>query len=85
MVDYDVAANRLDMPNYSLDTSYLIQLLRLADLRDYPASFTSDSERERARRAILLPLQSLRDDVRDLFVHPLDRYKELNRNRKDWL
>jgi hypothetical protein len=85
MVDYDVAANRLDMPNYALDTNYVAPLLRLADLADYPASFTRDDERQRARRAILLPLQSLHEDLRDLLAHPLDRFDELQRYRKSWL
>ena len=85
MVDYDVSANRNDMTNYLLDTNYLLPLLRLSDLQDYPASFTNADERARARRAILLPLQALGKDVRGLFADPGDRFHNLRRYHKDWL
>jgi hypothetical protein len=85
MVDYDIAVNRQDMSNYPLDTSYLIPLVRLSDYDDYPSSFTDADRRERARRAILLPLQALRDDASDLLLHPAARYTEVHRNRKGWL
>lgn len=85
MVDYDIAANPYDMTNYALDTSYVLPFLHLADLQDYPDSFSSSAEHARARRAILLPLQALHDDVRDLLAHPVERFGELHRYRKDWL
>ncbi|HEY2394784.1 MAG TPA: hypothetical protein VGH81_02215 [Rudaea sp.] len=85
MVDYDVTANRIDMTNYLLDTNYLLPLLRLSDLQDYPDSFTDAGERERARRAIVLPLQALGEDVRGLFANPGDRFHDLRRYRKIWL
>jgi hypothetical protein len=73
MVDYDAAETRIDMTNYPLDTPYLMPLLRLSDLQDYPDSFTSDAERERARRSILLPLQAMHDDVQNMLAHPIER------------
>jgi hypothetical protein len=85
MVDYDVATNPLDLTNYSLDTSYTLPLLRLADIQDYPDSFTTSNEHARALRAILLPLQALHDDARNLLAHPIDRVNELHRYRKGWL
>ncbi len=85
MVDYDVGANRIDMNNYLADTNYLLPLLRLSDLQDYPASFTNADERERARRAIVLPLQAFGKDIRGLFADPGDRFHDLRRYRKDWL
>ena len=85
MVDYDVAATRIDMANYRLDTNYLQPLLRISDLGDYPDTFTDAGERARARRAIVLPLQALGEDVRGLFANPGERFHDLRRYRKDWL
>ena len=85
MVDYDVGDTRLDMRNYALDTSYATSLLRLADFGDYPDTFTHADERERARRAIALPLSAMHDDVRDLITHPIDRYRQLQGFRDGWL
>ncbi len=73
MVDYDVAETRIDMTNYPHDTRYLMPLLRLSDLRDYPDSFTDDAERERARRSILLPVQAMHDDMQNMLAHPFER------------
>ena len=83
MVDYDVAETRLDMTNYTLDTPYLMPLLRLSDFEDYPDSFTDDAERERARRGILLPLQAMHDDVRDMLAHPFKRRHVLRSSRRN--
>jgi hypothetical protein len=85
MVDYDVGDIRLDMRNYALDTSYATSLLRLADITEYPNTFTDNAERERARRAIALPLSAMHEDVRDLITHPADRYRQLHGFRKGWL
>jgi hypothetical protein len=85
MVDYDVTAARIDMTNYRLDTNYLLPLLRISDLREYPDSFTNAGERGRARRAIALPLQALGEDVRGLFASPGERFHDLRRYRKNWL
>ena len=83
MVDYDVAETRLDMTNYPLDTPYLMSLLRLSDLQDYPASFTDPEQRERARRGILLPLQAMHDDVLNLIAHPLKRRHVVRSTRRN--
>jgi len=83
MVDYDVAETRLDMTNYPLDTPYLMPLLRLSDLRDYPDSFTDDAERQRARRSILLPLQAMHNDVQNMLAHPLERRDVQRRSRRN--
>lgn len=85
MVDYDLAALEQDLGNYSLDTSYLRPLLRLRDLQSYPSSFSDPEQQTRARRAILLPMQALHDDLVSLLRAPWKRYKEIVTNRPIWL
>jgi hypothetical protein len=82
MVDYDVAAMPLDMRNYA-DTAYLVPLLRVADLRDYSDSFSDLDQRARARRAILLPLQALHEDVARLIAHPFRRRHAVRSTRRN--
>lgn len=82
MVDYDVAGIRLDMRNYA-DTGYLVPLLRLSDLSDYPASFTDLNLRAAARRAMLLPLQALHSDASNLIAHPFKRRHDVRSTRRN--
>ena len=85
MIDYDLADEPYELKNYPGDTSYLPPLLRASDIEDYPASFSAPDQVSRARRAILFPLQAMREDVRDLLAHPLQRWRDLRRARKTWL
>lgn len=85
MVDYDPADTVLDMTNYALDTSYALPLLRLTDLVDFPDTFTTPERREHARRSIILPVQALHDDIRDLLAHPFRRYRQVHHQRAAWL
>lgn len=85
MVDYELNGNKQDLTNYPLDTNYLVPLLGVRDIADYPSSFTRVEERQRARRAILFPLQTLHDDVRDLLLHPLQRQDDVTNRRRAWL
>lgn len=85
MVDYDLAYTQQDLSDYPLDTYYSASLLRLGDLRDFPASFSSSNPSERARRDILLPLQGLHEDARDLLAHPLRRAHEIRKVRPTWI
>jgi hypothetical protein len=85
MVDYDNLHNLQDMGNYDLDAAYCASLLRIDDVLDFPASFSEAAQRERARRAILFPLQSLHDDAQALLAHPLLRYKKVRLYWPGWL
>lgn len=85
MIDYNLDERFDDLTDYPLDTGYAVPLLRIADLLDYPATFSDPAQRLRARRAILLPLQALHDDVRALLAAPRMRYHEIVRNRPQWL
>jgi hypothetical protein len=85
MIDYDVATNRLDLGNYILDTNYALPLLGIRDVVDFPATFSDPTQRERAQRAILFPLQALHDDVRDLLLHPRKRFDDVTAGRQGWL
>jgi hypothetical protein len=85
MVDYDLASEPYELKNYPGDTSYLPALLRVSDIDDYPTSFSAPDQRSRARRAILFPLNAMREDFRDLLAHPLQRWRDLRRARKTWL
>ncbi|MFT3789722.1 MAG: hypothetical protein QM741_01320 [Rudaea sp.] len=84
MVDYGPTwgGSFADSP---LDTSHLTPLLRLTDFFDYPASFHDADERERARRAILLPLQAIRLDVLDFVAQPTKRLDEIHDTRPIWI
>ena len=85
MVDYDPGAALADLTNYPLDTSYVVPLLHLGDIASYPDSFTDPAQRERARRAILFPLQALHDDTLNFMLHPLHRAAAIVRDRPGWL
>ena len=85
MVDYDVSRPRSSFADYPLDTSYAAPLLRFGDLDDYPPSFTDASLRERAQRAILLPMQAMRDDLLNFVTHPGKRREEIVKGRPDWI
>lgn len=50
-----------------LDLAYLVPLVGLRDLHELPASFTDPELQHRARRSILLPLLSLREDIKQMF------------------
>ena len=85
MVDYDEARNRNNFTDYSLDISYLSPLLRLRDIETFPQSFADNALRERARRAIVMPIQALHEDVQDLLLHPLQRISDVSESRPTWL
>jgi hypothetical protein len=85
MVDYDSRYSRTDYVNSPLDISYTAPLLRIADSREFPRSFTAQDLRERALRAIWLPLQGLHDDARDFLAHPLERVHEIRSVRPKWI
>ncbi len=85
MVDYDVSRSLASFADYPLDTSYAAPLLRIVDLNDYPPSFADASLRERALRAILLPVQAMREDLLDFIAHPFKRGKEIVKGRPDWI
>lgn len=85
MVDYNLDDIFEDLGNYPLDTGYAVPLLRLSDVLEYPETFSNPERRARARRAILLPLQALHEDVRTFAAAPLRRYHEITRNRPQWL
>lgn len=85
MVDYDPTLNQEDMGNYAADTNYLQPLLRITDFYEYAASFTNPVQQERARRAVMLPLQALHDDASSLLQSPLRRFRDSGRNRRLWM
>jgi hypothetical protein len=85
MVTYDSTYQHYEFLNYPLDTPYATTLLRLSDLNDYPATFTVPDQRERARRAILLPLQALHEDILMFLAHPLQRIEQVRHGRQGWL
>lgn len=85
MVDYDPSRWHSSFANYPLDTSYAAPLLRIGDLNDYPTSFSDASLRERARRAILFPMQAAHEDILDFLAHPLKRRKEIVEGRPGWI
>ena len=85
MVDYDPTTNQEDMGNYAADTNYLQPLLRFTDFSEYAASFTKPTERERARRAVALPMQALHDDITSLLRSPLHRFHDTGRSRRLWM
>lgn len=85
MLDYDAASNKVDLGNYLLDTNYALPLLGITDVDDFPNTFSDPTQRERAQRAILFPLQALHDDVRDFLLHPWKRLVDITRGRYGWL
>ncbi len=85
MVAYDSFGLQVDPANYPLDTSYVTPILRLSDLADFPASFHVEDQRERARRAILLPLQALHEDVRAFLANPFERLHKVSKYWPRWL
>ena len=85
MVDYDPSRWRSSFADYPLDTSYAAPLLRIGDLVEYPESFSDPNLRERARRAILLPLQAMRDDILDFIAHPKKRRTDVLLGRPGWI
>lgn len=85
MVDYDPTTNQEDMGNYAADTNYLQPLLRFTDFSEYSESFTEPAERERARRAVALPMQALHDDITALLRSPLQRFRHTGRSRRLWM
>ena len=85
MVPYDSFGIQVDPAGYPLDTSYVTPVLRLADLTDYPASFPVGDQRTRARRAILLPLQALHEDVRAFLSNPFARLHKIGKYWPGWL
>ena len=85
MVDYDLSLWGGLSADYPLDTAYAAPLLRLSDLFDYPASFLDPELRERARRAILLPLQAMRLDLLDFIANPAKRRHEVLVGRPGWI
>ncbi len=85
MVDYDPTINQEDMGNYAADTNYLQPLLRFTDFSDYAASFTSPEQRERARRAVMLPMQALHEDISSLLSSPMQRFRDSGSNRQLWM
>jgi hypothetical protein len=85
MIDYDVASNKNDLGNYLLDTNYALPLLGIRDVVDFPNTFSDPTQRERARRAIVFPLQALQDDARDFLMHPWKRIVDITVHRQGWL
>jgi hypothetical protein len=85
MVSYDSIHQTNEFVNYPLDTSYAATLLQLGDLFDYPLTFTATAQRERARRAILLPLQALHEDILAFASDPQRRLKQIREDRPGWL
>jgi len=85
MVNYDETYNWNNLTDYPLDISYTTTLLRLRDLDDFPRTFAQPALRERAARAILLPLQALHEDAQDLLAHPLERFHQVHKVRPVWL
>lgn len=81
MADYDPAASADDFTNRFSDISYLRTLLQLGDLADFPASFSMPDTVTRARRAILLPMQALHDDIAASLRAPWRRYRNAIRGR----
>ena len=85
MVPYDTFGIRVDPANYPLDTSYTLPLLRASDLGDFPASFHAADQRERARRAILFPLQAMREDFLAFLANPPHRLRKARKYWPGWL
>lgn len=85
MVNYDPTVDQEDRGNYAADTSYLQPLLRFTDFSEYSESFSNPNERERARRAIALPMQALHEDITALLRSPLQRFRDSGRGRRLWM
>ena len=85
MIDGNLDTDREDLTNYPLDTRYLLPLLGLGDTFDYPDSFTDPNQRAAARRAILLPLQTLHDDVFAFAANPRERRRAVRPERPGWI
>lgn len=85
MVSYDTWGIQADPANYPLDISYLTPLLRVSDASTFPSSFNTAEQRERAWRAVLLPLQPLHEDVLALLANPSQRLKKVGGYYAGWL
>jgi hypothetical protein len=85
MAPLDLPHTERSLDDFSLDTNHALPWLRLSDLADFPASFTDANERARARRAILFPLQALREDVLGFAMAPRARLAAATTARANWL
>lgn len=85
MVSYDTWGIQADPANYPLDVSYLTPLLRVSDASTFPSSFNTAEQRERAWRAVLLPLQTLHEDALALLANPSQRLKKVRGYYAGWL
>lgn len=85
MLDYDLADQRQNLLDRRIDIAYLRPLLRIGDLLFFPNSFNDPALRQEARRAIILPMQAMHDDIRSLLASPRKRHKEITVSRPTWL
>lgn len=60
-------------------------LIGLSDLSTYPASYTTDPMRARARQAVLFPALTMRGDTLDLLQSPLRRWRQIFKMRPGYL
>jgi hypothetical protein len=71
--------------NWPLDPAHQAPLLGLADALSYPQGFASETMRERARHAVLMPALALRQDLVALLSSPRERWRKLRKFRPGFL
>jgi len=85
MVSYDTFGIQVDPADSPLDVSYLAPLVGFGDVPKFPLSFHAAEQRARAWRAIMLPLQTMREDALALLANPLDRFNKARKYYPGWL
>lgn len=71
--------------NREIDTAYLSAILTLGDLLTYPSSFDSSEKQSEAFRNVLFPLASLQKDFIQFLKNPIQRFKQVELWRKDYV
>jgi hypothetical protein len=67
--------DRGERRDWALDPSHQVALVGLRDAFEYPLSFGPGPMRRRALHAVLFPALALRNDLRDFFAAPLERWR----------
>lgn len=73
------------LPDRSLDLLYMQPVVDVNDLQALPASFLDPDQKKRARRAVLLPALSAREDLRAFAAAPRKRYEAIRANQRAYV
>jgi len=80
---YDDQESPEDHADRMLDLHFLVARLGLGDLREFSGSFHDPRLKWEAARGILLKGLTYKQDFQDLLLHPIARWKDVERSRRD--